>query len=95
MAESHHSPSRPESSHSYATSVGGSHAGGGQAIFPGIRPNVDYKRLAEQNPLKVINLDRLAPSLRQKLLKEPNIPVRQDASRQKYRERIEGLVEKT
>lgn len=65
MAESSskfdHSPSRPESSHTNATSVTG--RTGGHGIFPGMRPGVDYKRLAEQHPLKCIDIDKLAPSL--------------------------------
>lgn len=55
----------------------------------------DYARLIQANPLAVIDMDTLAPSLRRKLLSEPNQVMRNTESRDRYARRITSLLHKT
>ena len=57
-----------------------------------IDPKLDYGKLIEQFPLIIIDVNKLAPSLRVKLVKEPNVPLRNAESRERYNTRVDSQL---
>ena len=60
-----------------------------------LRRGIDYAKLAEKHPLKVIDVEILAPSLKHKIdhADDHNMPLRNQDSKIKYHKKIDCHIE--